>query len=408
MSLRSRMTTWWRAVSRPSALDQQVSEELQFHIETYAEDLMRSGTPRGEAMRRARAELGSVAAVRENSRQAWGTRLFDELRGDLRYALRMLLKSPGFAAIAIGSLALGIGANTVIFTAAQHMLLDRLDVPHPQQLRIFWWTEPKDGVVQDMWGRFDDAPGGGTVSTSFSYPVYEQLRRENRSLADIFAFKPYGRMTVTVNGQAEVAESEMVSGNYYSTLRVTPQLGRGIQESDDGAVGSGPVVVISDKFWTNRFGRSPEAIGKTILVNATPMTVVGVNAPGFTGAFSAQGSPDIFLPFSMQPIVAPQNWDPQKPASLLGDRGFWWVLMMGRVKPGVPDRTAAASLNATVNAAVRATMPVKNASQIPRLLLEDGSRGQNPNADDLTKPVHVLMALAGFVLLLACANLANL
>ena len=135
------------------------------------------------------------------------------------------------------------------------------------------------------------------------------MRNENRSLADVFAFKPYGRMTVTIHGEAEAAEAEMVSGNYYSALGVRPQLGRGIQESDDGAVGSGPVVVISDKLWTHRFGRSPDVIGKTILVNATPMTVVGVNPPGFTGAYSAQGTPDIFLPFSMQPIVAPQNFD---------------------------------------------------------------------------------------------------
>ncbi len=131
MSLRSRMTTWWRAIFLADALDRQVSEELQFHIESYAEDLMRRGVPRDEALRRARAELGSVAAARENSRQAWGTRFFDELRGDLRHALRMLAKSPGFTAIAVGSLAIGIGANTVIFTAAQHMLLDRLNVPHP-------------------------------------------------------------------------------------------------------------------------------------------------------------------------------------------------------------------------------------------------------------------------------------
>jgi len=408
VSLGSRVGTWWKAMFRREELDGQVSEELRFHIESYAEDLMRGGMPRDEAVRLARAELGSAAAVRENSRQAWGTRWFDELRGDLRQALRMLAKSRGFTAIAISSLALGIGANTVIFTAAQHLLLDRLNVPHPDQLRMFWWTEGKEGIVNEMWGYWDDSQGGGEMSTSFSYPVYEQIRRENRSLADIFAFKPYGRMTVTVNGQAEAAESEMISGNYYSTLDVRPQLGRGIQESDDGAAGSGPVVVISDKLWTNRFGRSPDVIGKTILVNATPMTVVGVNAPGFTGAYSAQWVPDLFLPFSMQPIVAPQNFDPQASASLLGDKSFWWVLMMGRAKAGVADATAAASLNVELSAAVRATMPVKKDSQIPRLLLEDGSRGQNPMAGDFEKPVYVLMGLAGFVLLLACANLANL
>jgi len=319
----------------------------------------------------------------------------------------MMAKSPGFAAIAIGSLALGIGVNTAIFTAAQHMLLDRLQVPHPEQLRLFRWTQPSHGVVEDLWGWWDDGPWGAS-STSFSYPVYEQVRRENRVLADLFAFKPYGRMTATIGGQAEPVGAEMVSGNYYSTLEVRPQLGRGIQESDDGAEGSGPVVVISDEFWGKRFGHSQDVIGKTILVNSTPMAIVGVNPPGFTGAYSAQDRPDIYLPFSMQLIVAPQNLDSDAHHSLLVNRKLWWVLMMGRVKPGVSEAAASASLNVQLSAAVRATMAVKDDGRLPRLILDDGSRGQNPNAEGLTKPVYVLMGLAGLVLLLACANLANL
>src|ERR1700722_7954392 len=222
------------------------------------------------------------------------------------------------------------------------------------------------------------------------------------------AFKPYGRMTVSVRGEAEAADVEMVSGNYYSVLGVRPQLGRGIQESDDGEVGSGPVVVISDRLWTNRFGRAADVVGRSLLVNATPMTVVGVNPPGFTGAYSAQGAPDILLPFSMQPIVAPKELGSDKQPSLLKNKLLWWVLVMGRAKPGVSTATAEAELNVALNAAVRATMPVTKDSVLPHLLLRDGSRGQNPNTEDLEKPVYVLMALAGLVLLLACANLANL
>lgn len=408
MSAYSRWRTWWQAMMRSAEVHAQIDEELRFHIESYAEDLMRAGMARDEAMRRARAELGSLAVTRERSRQAWGTRWFDEMRGDLRYALRTLSRSPGFAVIAVGSLALGIGANTVIFTAAQHMLLDRLVVPHPEQLRLLEWTATKNSVVQQMWGEYDDLPGGGEVSTSFSYAAYRQLRESNRSMADIFAFKPFGRMTVRVNGHAEMADAEMVSGNYYSVLEVKPQLGRGIEAADDGAVGSGPVVTISDRFWAHAYGRTREVIGKTILVNGTPMTIVGVNPAGFTGAYSAQGSPDIFLPFSMQPLAAPYLWGTDKPGSLLNKNQVWWVLMMGRVKPGVPDATAQARLGASLDAAVRATMTVKRDEGIPHLLLHDGSRGQNPNADDLAKPVAVLLGLAGFVLLLACANLANL
>lgn len=407
MSLGSRIGTGWRAVMRRGEVDAQVSEELRFHIESRADDLMRSGMARAEAERRARAELGSVAAARENARQAWGTQGWDEVGDDVRYALRMLGKSKGFALIAVGSLALGIGANTVIFTAAQHMLLDRLDVPHPEQLRLLSWSEPRNGVVESMWGEWDDLPGGGEVSTSFSYPVYEQMRRENRSLADLFAFKNFGRMVATIDGRAQAVNVEMVSGNYYSALEVKPQLGRGIEDSDDGAVGNGAVAVISDGFWAREFGRSRNAIGRTILIDATRVTVVGVNPRGFTGAYSAQESPDVFLPFSMEPIVAPEELSDGK-ESLLENKTIWWVLMMGRLKAGVPAATARAALNVRLEAATQATMAVTKARPAPRLVLEDGSRGQNPNADQMEKPIAVLMGLAGFVLLLACANLANL
>jgi predicted permease len=404
----AQVRSWWRSATRRSRLESDMESELAHHLECVTADLVRAGVPGSEAARRARIALGPSLVQKEKMRASLGLRWLDELVADVRYGLRMLTKSPAFSVIAVGSLALGIGANTVIFTVAQHMLLDRLSVPNPEQLRMFYWSEPKDGVVHDLWGFFDSAPGGGQLSTSFSYPVYEQMRRDNRSLADVMAFKPFDRMTVTIQGEPVPLDAEMISGNYYSVLELRPQLGRGIQESDDGATGSGPVVTISDRLWTSRFGRSPDVIGKIILVNAQPLTVVGVNPPGFTGAYSAQGTPDIFLPFSMQPIVAPQNMDPSWSTSLLGNKELWWVLVMGRVKPGISATTAEASLNVTLNAAVRTTMTVKNDGQLPKLLLRDGSRGQNPSVDELQKPVSVLMALAGLVLLLACANLANL
>jgi predicted permease len=402
MSLRSRFRTWWNAVFHAGELDRQVGEELQFHIESYAEDLIRSGVPRDQAIRCARAELGSIAAGKENCRTAWGTRVFDELRGDLRFAARMLARSPGLAAIAIGSLALGIGANTVIFTMAKHMLLDRLAVPYPQQLRLLWCTESDDITVKGFWGYFDSTPGGPNVTTSFSYPIYQQLRKQNHSLADIFAVKRLWRMTATIDGRAEAVNAEMISGNYYSALGVQPALGRAIGESDDGEPGSGPVIVISDRYWANRFARSPNVIGTSISINFTPMTIVGVNPSGFTGAYDTMSSPDIFLPFSMQPIVAPTGSQ-----SLLTNPDEWWVMMMGRARPGIPDPTAEAALNVAFQAAIRATMAVKKDAKMPRLMVRDGKRGQDQEAQ-MSNPVYVLQGLAGFVLLLACANLANL
>jgi hypothetical protein len=256
--------------------------------------------------------------------------------------------------------------------------------------------------VKNFWGFFDTDSEGVNVTTSFSYPVYRQMRRENHSLEDLFAFKPFWRMNATVDGRAESVTTEMVSGNFYSALGVKPVLGRAIEESDDGAPGSGPVIVISDRYWTNHFARSPNVIGKVISVNLTPMTIVGVNPPGFTGAYDALVSPDVFLPFSMQPIVTPSGSKP-----LLSDPESWWVLMMGRAKPGVSTAAAESAMNVSFEAAVRATMPVKKGARMPRLLIRDGRRGQNQEAQ-MSKPAYVLQGLCGFVLLLACANLANL
>jgi predicted permease len=404
----SKLRSWLRAAFRRDTLEARMDSELACHLDLLTHDLMQSGLCSEEAARQANIALGPMLKHKEDMRASLGLRWLDQLSADLRYAFRILRKSPGFTAVAVISLALGIGANTAIFTVAQHMLLDRLSVSRPEQLRMFYWSEPREGVVHEMWGFWDDLPGGGQVSTSFSYPVYEELRRQNRSLADVMAFKPYGRMTVTIRGDAQATDAEMVSGNYYGLLGVQPQLGRGIQESDDAQIGSGPVVTISDRLWTDRLARSPDVIGKVILVNATPMTIVGVNPPGFAGAYSAQSTPDIFLPFSMQPIVAPQDFDDSLSPSLLTNKTLWWVLVMGRVKPGIPAATAEASLDVALKAAVHATMPIDKDAQLPKLLLRDGSRGQNPTVEDFGKPIYVLMALAGLVLLLACANLANL
>ena len=225
---------------------------------------------------------------------------------------------------------------------------------------------------------------------------------QNRSLEDIFAFKRLWSMTATIDGRAEPVSAEMVSGNYYSALGVKPALGRAIGDSDDGEPGSGPVIVISDRYWTNRFSRSPGAIGKTISINLTPMTIVGVNPPGFTGAYDAMTSPDVVMPLSMQPIVSPSG-----PRSLLTDPDEWWVMMMGRARPDVSRREAEAALNVAFDAAISSTVAVKKDAKMPRLMVRDGRRGQDQEAG-MSKPVYLLQGLAGFVLLMACANLANL
>jgi predicted permease len=210
-------------------------------------------------------------------------------------------------------------------------------------------------------------------------------------------------MNATIGGTARRVQAEMVSGNYYSGLNVRPQLGRPIEPSDEAAYGSGTVAVISEGVWERDFGRSPAVLGQTITVNQTPLTIVGVNPRGFTGADDSQASPDVFVPISMQPVL-----DPKGPKSFLENTDIWWVKVMGRVKPGVTESQAQAVLSSQLEAAVRGTMTVKPGETMPRLLIGDGSRGNHISENGLTKPAFVLMTLTGLVLLLACANIANL
>jgi hypothetical protein len=391
MSVRSRMSTWFRALSNEEDLHAQMGEELQFHIESYAADLMRSGMTRAEAIRRASAQLGSLAINTENCRAAWGTRWFDELRGDLRYAFRTLGKSPGFLTVGVGSLALGIGANTAIFSIAKPVLLDRLHVPHPEQLRLLeWTTRSPDAVAQSIWGEVNKGLDG-TYSTSFSYPTYQALSKQNHGLAELFAFKGSGRMDVSVDGEAEVVQTELVSGNYYQQMNVRPQLGRAIGLGDDEKPGASPVVTISDDYWTRRFHRSPRVIGQTILVNLTPMTIVGVNPRAFTGAKTVQVSPEVFAPMAMEPLLVTHPWT----GSLLTNPQKWWMQILARTKPGASDAAAQAELDAALRAAVLATMTPKAGEEMPRLVLADGSRGLNGAGRELARPLRVLLALAG-------------
>ena len=392
----------FRAMVHRSRLEEEMEAELQIHLENLIADLIRAGLSPAEAARRARIALGPALVHKEGMRASLGLRWWDELGADLRYGLRILRKSPAFTAIAVTSLALAIGANTTIFSVAKRLLLDQLAVPHPEQLRMLRWNGDGREVVHGMWGDFDSTEKGGTTSSVFSYPVYLQMRAHNEGLQDLIAFKEDG-MNATVNGNAQRVDAAMVSGNFYDGLGVRPQLGRALQPSDDAVSGSGAVAIISDGLWQREFGRSLSVLGQTIQLNQTAMTIVGVNPRGFTGAKNVQQAPDILVPISMQPVI-----DPKGKTSLLTDSGLWWVNIVGRVKPGVKASEAQAALDVQLQAAVRSTMTISPADSMPRLELADGSRGLHYADRMLKKPVFVLIALTGFVVLLACANIANL
>jgi predicted permease len=300
---------------------------------------------------------------------------------DLVFAARLLRKNIGFTLVATVSLALTIGANATIFSVAKQLLFERLDVPDASNLRLLASTD-----------------------TGFSHPVYEQLRAQNQVLGDLLAFHATA-VNATVGEDAVRVIAHEVSGNYYAVLGVQPQLGRAIHPIDDTAGGE-PVVVISDEFWEREFARSPAVLGRSIRLNDVPVTIVGVNPKGFTGAGSTLPSqtPAVIVALSKATLVTPssdgRNWlaNPAAPS----------VIVLARAKPGVTDSMAQAALDTQFSVIVRATLPVHAGDAVPRLTLHDGSRGLFEQQRVFATPVSVLMIFLGLVLLLACANIATL
>jgi predicted permease len=406
----SRLKSWMRSVSRGKRLEADMEAEIRFHLEARAADLVREGLGSSEAMRQARLEFGTVAAHKDAMRSSLGLRWWDELGEDLRYGFRILRKSPGFTSIAVASLALAIGANTTIFSVANEMLLEHLVVPHPGQLRLLTMGGDAKVVIHMIWGNADELPDPQHQNQlvrydGFTYPVYQQLRANNHVLQDLFAFKSLGRVNVTVNGAAQPADAQLVSGNFYQQMQVQPVLGRSILPSDDGAPGSGTVAVISDGFWSRAFGRSPAVLGKVIDVDMTPVTIVGVNSRSFSGAESVQQSPDLFMPLSTMPLFRAPFGD-SKP--VLASTQLYWLQVMARARPGLSDEQARASLDVALEAAVRATTTIKKGDTLPHIRVESGSKGLNYIAHQYAKPLYVLLVMVGAVLLMACANMANL
>jgi predicted permease len=298
---------------------------------------------------------------------------------ELAFAARLLRKSPGFTVVAVVSLALAIGANTTIFSVAQQLLFERLDVPHASSLRLL-------------------------ATTDFSYPVYEHLRAQNTVLGDLLAFHATAA-NATVGDNAERVLLHEVSGNYYEVLGVRAQIGREIRPSDD-MPGSPAVAMISDAFWNREFARSPAAIGRSIKINDVPVTIIGVNPKGFTGAGSTLPSetPAVTVTLAKATLVTPasngRNW--------LADPAAGGLIVLGRAKPGVSDRAAQAALDVQFAAIVRAARPIHAGEALPRLTLRDGSRGLFGQQQVFATPIAVSMVFLGLVLVLACANIATL
>src|SRR5690349_3287882 len=234
MTLYARLRSWLTGLLHRSTLEREMDEELRFHIDTHAADLIRAGIPPDEARRQARVELGGVEARKDDLREARGLRLIDEIRGDSRYALRQLRRAPMFALVAILSLGIGIGANTAIFSLMEQALWKAMPTPAPEQLRLFTWVSGANVVFNSSSGSWNHVNAPGThAGATFSYPIVQGLQQRLTSFTSLFAFKPIGRLTVVIDDRAELLESHLVSGNFYGGLGIVPIAGRGITPGDD-------------------------------------------------------------------------------------------------------------------------------------------------------------------------------
>ena len=406
MSARARFTTWLRALLEPRRLRQEMDDEIAFHIASRTADLEREGLTPKEAARQARVEFGGQATHRHGMRVSLGLRWPDEVWADLRYGARLLRRSPGFTVVTVLSLALAIGANSAIFSAANELLFARLGVPHAAELRSVNVVSDSRGMDSDSWNSYGSGLGNGLREINVvTYPEFQLLSRETTLLQPLFGYQTLSNVAMTGVGSALPVAVEMVSGQFYSQMGVRPVLGRPLGPADDHVDRGAPLTaVLSYGEWQRGFGGIKSVLGRTIRLNGALATIVGVNPQGFTGAQTVQISPEVFVPLTavsaLQPLVGK--------AHPLTDEKLSWVATMARARPDVSDNAAAAQLTVLLEAAIRSEGPLKAGKTLPWVEIKDGSRGLDYTQLEYAQPLYVLLGLVGLVLALACVNVATL
>ncbi len=336
---------------------------------------------------------------------------------DLRFGARMLMKQKSITAIAVLSLALGIGANTALFSILDAMLLKMLPVKEPERLVLFRSVAPREFSVGSYSGNSDTDPATGQRRmTSFPFQSYQRMRELDSPLSDVFAFGDLG-LNVSADGQADVASGQAVTGNYYAGLGVQAMLGRVLTDDDDKASAS-PVAVISHRYWQKRFGGNEAVIGKQINLNNVGFTIIGVTPPGFDGTMEVGSTQDVTIPLAWEPQL---YVDPQR--SNMSGAGVWWLRLMGRLKSGATAEQARVQLENAFHQSVvehrvarqaQAQADGRNAINTldpkfyPRLFLDPGGQGEMNTRQYYAPSLYLLLGVVGLVLLIACANVANL
>jgi macrolide transport system ATP-binding/permease protein len=389
--------------------EDQLTKELQFHLEEEAEELREAGLAEDEAQRAARLDLGNVGLIQEDTRAAWGWPVAEQFFQDLRYGARTILRSPGFALVATLTLALGIGANTAIFSFLDVLLMRSLPVADPASLVVLNWhltgkKRVRYSPVHGESGWFYDDPKTGLTTPIFPYPAFELLRKSNDVLSVLFAYYPTGKLNFLARGEAQQLQGEYVSGDYFQGLGVAPATGRLIAPDDDRA-GAPAVVVLSYALARSRFGDAASAAGQPVVINNVPFTVAGVTHPEFFGVDPAS-APDFYLPLQTMPQL---DWRRGSKSDPFDDSNYYWIEMMGRMRPGVARTQVQTELGSIFErwVATTATNDVERRN-LPEFLLKDGATGLDNLRRTYSEPLYILWGLVGLILAIACANIANL
>jgi predicted permease len=384
--------------------DARLKEEIEQHIALQTAENLRVGMPSAEARRQALLKFGAVEAMKEEYRAERRFLFFDTLLQDIRYALRTLRKSPGFTAVAVLTLALGIGANTAIFSFIDAVLLRSIPVKDPQQLVVFNWSARTHPKLQGHSDYGDCADQTGIGDCSFSVPFFKTVRAQPNSFSGVAAFAGPMDIDLSGNSTASMVRGLYVSGDFFSTLGVTTFIGRPLALSDD-LPSAPPVIVLNYAYWVRAFGAAPSAVGRTVRLDNTTATIVGVADPSFTNL--TPGKPlDFFMPFSLADTVRGEWWHNQ---DRLSDPANWWVVVLGRLKAGVSIGQAQA-VAATIfrNAMLHGAPPFFKSEDAPALTLLPAQAGLNGETSQIAPALYVTMIIVAFILLIACANVAGL
>lgn len=375
--------------------DQDFDEEVQEHLTLLAKDFERRGLSPEDAHYAAKRQFGGVTQLKEWRREHQFIAQLDIVSRDVRYAVHTLRKTPAFSFTIVLMLGLGIGANAAIFTLANQMLLRLLPVKDPQRL-----------VLLNYEGQFI----GGSCrpcKNTFSYPAYTELRQAAPSAFAGIAARYQEPVDISVNGSAQRAEAELVSGNYFEVLGVGATIGRMLTPQDDRVKLAEPYVVLSYAYWQQRFAGNPAVLNRSVDVNGHPMTIVGVAPPGFFG-FDEISPSDVFVPLMMKPVVTP-TWDDME------RRNSTWLRMFGRLKPGTSAIAAQAAIAVAFETVLRQDLDAVHRSEQfseryinNRIVLASASKGFNNLEDTFGKPLYVLWVMVALLLLIACVNIANL